>query len=66
MKVRNAAPPYGVRNRIGQLAGFVLNPALDHLVLVFAGRGHLGLLADRRPHTGQDGKAMDCHLILKD
>src|SRR5947207_2362520 len=55
----------GVGNRAGNLAGGVVDAAVDDLLFVLTGSRDFGLLAYRSPHAGQRRMTMDFHLILE-
>jgi len=59
-------PTFCIGDRIRELAAGVLHSPIAHLLLVFAGRGDLGLLTHRCPHPRQRRKAMNFQFILKD
>ena len=55
----------GVRNRMGDLARGIVHTTISDLFLVLARRGNFRLAADRRPHAGQAGQAVNFDFVLK-
>jgi len=55
----------GLGYGINDLAGLVINSAIDDPLFILARRRNLGLLADRAPHLRQGRMPMNLHLILK-
>lgn len=55
-----------VGHGVGDFAGGEIHAAVHDFLFILARRGDFGLDADRRPHPGQGGAAMDLDFVLKD